>query len=105
MGRKIEQNFVARIKKNTEKGGAWLATYTITEARHNGLGTVEDIVVSTESLPWSNASACKRWIKSKVLEHTPRKSIKLNVDAKQNDKPVTLTGRLDYKIERASNIV
>jgi hypothetical protein len=92
MAKKVDASFTAEICKNTEKGGAWLATYTLTK---DG----EELGYVTQA--WSNASAAKRWIKSKVVERTPRKSIKMEVTIKDvvTDKPLCLKGELNYKEE------
>lgn len=91
MAKKLEASFKAEICKNTEKGGAWLATYTLTKEG-------EEIGYVTEA--WSNASAAKRWVKAKVVERTPRKSIKMEITSKDlNDKPTCLEGVLSYKVD------
>jgi hypothetical protein len=91
MAKKVDVLFKAELNKNTEKGGAWLAVYKITKDGEE-LGSV--------SKAWSNASAAKRWFKAMVLEHTPRKSIKMLVLKKDlNDKPTSLVGELTYKVE------
>jgi hypothetical protein len=91
MAKKVDATFSVEICKNTEKGGAWLATYTITE---------DGVEKGYVNEAWSNASAAKRWIKSKVVEHTPRKSIKLEITTKDlNDKPTCIKGQLTYKVE------
>jgi heme-degrading monooxygenase HmoA len=92
MAKKVDASFKAEIIKNTEKGGAWTATYTLTtDGEERGYVTTA----------WSNASACKRWIKERVIERTPRKSIKW-VDSGRVDekgKPVCFTGELVFKVE------
>ena len=91
MAKKLDATFDVEICKNTEKGGAWLATYTITKD-----GLEEGYV--TEA--WSNASAAKRWIKAAVIAKTPRKSVKLEVTAMDaNNKPTCIKGQLIYKVD------
>ena len=52
----------------------------------------------SDQAAWKNASAAKRWIKAKVQEMTPRKSVKMN-PTKFNDKekPVEFSGVLEFK--------
>jgi len=94
MAKKVNVVFEATAKKNPEKGGAWLTTIKITD---EGMETPH----KTLTAAWSNASAAKRWIKEKVQELTPRKSIKMTActttppDAK--GKPMAWEGQIGYK--------
>lgn len=96
MARKSSYLFSASATKNTDKGGAWLAKVSLTnntaDSEEYGAGT-------TELTAWTNASACKRWIKAKVQAMTPRKSVKMVAttakDAK--GKPVQFDGSLIFK--------
>lgn len=94
MAKKISAGFEAELRKNPEKGGAWLAEFSVTRADY-------DKAVVSGCTAWSNASAGKRWLKSMVLEHTNKKSIKMiatdEVDAK--GKPVAFTGEVAFKVE------
>jgi len=95
MSKKVNATFYAEAIKNPEKGGAWLATIRITD---EGVDTPSQELVTS----WSNASASKRWIKEKVQELTPRKSVKMiattqNLDAK--GKPLAFVGQIGYKRE------
>ena len=94
MVKKVNSVFDATLKKNPEKGGAWLARVTTyDEGMEDG-----NVIVSTA---WSNASAGKRWIKEMVAKMTPRKSVKMTActttppDAK--GKPMAFEGKLSYK--------
>lgn len=93
MAKKVTQIFKANLAKNTivEKGGAWLLTISIaTEA-----GDIESFMTA-----WANPSAAKRYLKTVVLEKTPRKSIKMIVtEANAENKPLALDGDLTYKVE------
>ena len=84
--------FYAETIKNQSKGGAWLTTIRITD---EGMDTPHEVITAA----WSNASAAKRFIKEKVQELTPRKSVKMiastNVDAK--GKPIAFVGQIGYK--------
>jgi hypothetical protein len=84
---KVTMTLNATLTKNTavEKGGAWLLT-------------IKDRSIPATHSAWSNPSAAKRYLKSYVLENTPRKSIKLVVGA-SNDagKPTHLSGELTWK--------
>jgi hypothetical protein len=85
---KVTKTLKATLTKNTtvEKGGAWLLL-------------VEDGMGSMHSA-WSNPSAAKRYLKSYVLENTPRKSIKMVVSATDaNEKPTHLAGELSWKAD------
>jgi hypothetical protein len=98
MARKTERTFKATLMRNTMKGGAWKVTYTITETRSNGLGGYDEIEIDNITTAWSNASAGKRWIKERVQQLTPRKSIKLEITSiDENEKPVKIQGTLIYK--------
>jgi hypothetical protein len=92
MAKKVNVTFYAETIKNQSKGGAWLTTIRITD---EGMDTPNQIITAA----WSNASAAKRFIKEKVQELTPRKSVKMiastNVDAK--GKPIAFVGQIGYK--------
>jgi hypothetical protein len=88
MAKKVEKSLDAALTKNTsvERGGAWLLT-------------IEDANGINHSA-WSNPSAAKRYLKAYVVENTPRKSIKLEVKAKdEKEKPTHLTGFLTWKAD------
>lgn len=91
---KVTKKLSATLTKNTavEKGGAWLLT--ITEGYPILLSERE-----THSA-WSNPSAAKRYLKQYVLDNTPRKSIKMVVQA-SNDagKPTHISGELTWKAD------
>jgi hypothetical protein len=92
MSKKVNVTFYAETIKNQEKGGAWIARISITD---EGMEAPSTFLYSA----WSNASAAKRWIKEKVQELTPRKSVKMiastNLDAK--GKSVAFVGQIGYK--------
>jgi hypothetical protein len=93
MSKKVNVTFYAETIKNQAKGGAWLTTIRITD---EGMDTPHEVITSA----WSNASAAKRFIKEKVQELTPRKSVKMiattqNLDAK--GKPLAFVGQIGYK--------
>lgn len=93
MSKKVNVTFYAETIKNQAKGGAWLTTIRITD---EGMDTPHEVITSA----WSNASAAKRFIKEKVQELTPRKSVKMiattqNLDAK--GKPLAWVGQIGYK--------
>ena len=93
MGKKVNVVFDATLKKNPEKGGAWLARVTTYD---EGIDEGNVIVLTA----WSNASAGKRWIKERVQSLTPRKSVKLEVTSEdENGKPIKISGTLIYKQE------
>jgi hypothetical protein len=82
-------NFSALAYKNIEKGGAWVAVFKLERVGGE---------VITDYSAWTSANACKRWLKERVQEHTPRKSIKF-VSAKTdaNDKVIEVTGEFSYR--------
>jgi hypothetical protein len=92
MTKKVNVTFYAETIKNQSKGGAWLTTIRITD---EGMDIPNQVITAA----WSNASAAKRFIKEKVQELTPRKSVKMiastNVDAK--GKPIAFVGQIGYK--------
>ena len=73
MARKVDYTFEAEIELNEDKGGAWLATCCKGYMDEEGQ-FIDELTIHT---PWKNAAAAKRWIKAKVLELTPRKSVKM----------------------------
>ena len=92
---KVTKTLNATLTKNTavEKGGAWLLT--ITEGFVGSVSAGE----GTHSA-WSNPSAAKRYLKAYVQEHTPRKSIKMVVQATTPlGKPSHLAGELSWKVD------
>lgn len=92
MARKVKKRIKVALRKNTNKGGAWLCEIHIND--ENEVPEVTNITA------WSNASAAKRHIKATVQELTPRKSIKLiagNFDEKQ--KPTFFTGDMTYGVD------
>jgi hypothetical protein len=91
MAKKVTYSVDAQARKNTEKGGAWLATFTLRNED-------EQEVVFETTTAWTNANACKRWLKSVVVERTTRKSIKMSVTATDaNDKATVVVGTLVFK--------
>lgn len=92
MAKKVNVVFYAETIKNQTKGGAWLTTIRITD---EGVDVPNETITSA----WSNASAAKRFIKEKVQELTPRKSVKM-VASQQVDekgKPVAFVGQIGFK--------
>jgi hypothetical protein len=85
---KVTKTLKATLTKNTavEKGGAWLL--------------IIDCCGDVTHSAWANPSAAKRYLKSFVLENTPRKSIKMVIVA-TNDagKPTHLSGELSWKAD------
>ena len=96
MAKKVTQTLKAHLTKNTifDKGGAWLLEITIQTEGHN----IHDLNTCTA---WANPSAAKRYLKSVVLDNTPRKSIKMVITATTADtgKPLILDGELTYKVD------
>jgi len=92
MVKKVNAVFEATLKKNPEKGGAWLARVTT----HDEGIEEGNVIVSTA---WSNASAGKRWIKEMVIKMTPRKSVKMiaGTDLDAKGKPMAFDGKVEYK--------
>jgi hypothetical protein len=85
---KVTKTLKATLTKNTtvEKGGAWLLT----------IDCCDDVTHSA----WANPSAAKRYLKAYVQENTPRKSIKMVVQATTPlGKPSHLTGELNWKAD------
>ena len=74
-----------------------LSEYTFSEdAGNNSIGNVAESI--SDQTAWKNASAAKRWIKSKVLDMTPRKSVKLNATKfNEQEKPVAFSGVMEFK--------
>ena len=100
MAKKIKKTFTATLALNPEKGGAWLAYVNVTtpadELSLNSMPNVAESV--SDQAAWKNASAAKRWIKAKVQEMTPRKSVKMNPHQfDSNKKPVAFSGVVEFK--------
>ena len=91
MAKKVTKKFTADLTLNAEQGGGWMAFVSVV-----GEDGTAEIILSTA---WKNASAGKRWIKSKVLELTPRKSVKMIAGEKVDaaGKVVLFAGELTFK--------
>jgi hypothetical protein len=92
MAKKINKTIKVALRKNVNKGGAWLCEVIV----NNEAGDTEVANITA----WANASAAKRHIKATVIELTPRKSIKLtpgNFDDKE--KPTFFSGAMTYKVD------
>jgi hypothetical protein len=94
MAKKINASFEAELRKNQEKGGAWLGEFSVTRDDY-------DRVVVSGIEAFSNASAGKRWLKEQVLANTNKKSIKMVATEEKDvkDKPVRFTGVVAFKVE------
>lgn len=92
MARKVKQRVKVHLKQNPEKGGAWLCEILYFDDAN--LATAADISA------WKNASAAKRYIKTKIQSTTPRKSIKLlpGFAADGDAKPVYFHGDMTYSV-------
>lgn len=92
MAKKVSKVFKADLTKNNVKGGAWMATVSV---QSEGIDVVDILLDSA----WANASAGKRWIKEKVQELTPRKSVKMvaGADLDAKNKPLFFRGELVFK--------
>lgn len=90
---KITKTLTATLTKNTsvEKGGAWLLT--IIEGVSGAISESPGVHSA-----WANPSAAKRFLRAYVQQNTPRKSIKMVVQATNAlDKPTHLSGELSWK--------
>lgn len=97
--KKVTKTFTATLELNPEKAGAWMASVFLTyQDELDGPNSMLNTVGVSDQTAWKNASAAKRWIKSKVLELTPRKSVKM-VPTKfdPTDKPTAFSGVLEFK--------
>jgi len=94
MARKVNAKFNGTLIKNNVKGGAWLATYSIS---YEG----QEMAVAKPLNAFSNASAGKRWLKEMVLANTPKKSIKMiaGTALDEKGKPLGFTGEVLFKVE------
>ena len=85
--RKVNANFMAKIVKNPEKGGAWLAHWAL---------DIEGDIINFRTSAWASAGSAKRWVKEQLQLNTPRKNIKwedLNKDGQ------FLIGTVEFKRE------
>ncbi len=92
MAKKLSKTMKVALRKNVNKGGAWLCEVIVNND--------EEVTEVANITAWANASAAKRHIKATVLELTPRKSIKLtpgNYDEKE--KPTFFSGSMTYKVD------
>jgi hypothetical protein len=94
MAKKVNAVFEADLIKNTEKGGAWLAEYSVSRDDY-------DKVAVAGRNAFSNPSAGKRWLKEQVIAHTNKKSIKMvaTEDKDEKGKPIHFTGVVAFKRE------
>lgn len=101
VAKKVTKKFTATLTLNTEQGGAWLANVSLLTPLQGSLSlnSMEDAEAISQESAWKNASAGKRWIKAKVLEMTPRKSVKMNPTKhdKTTEKPTAFAGVLEFK--------
>lgn len=100
MAKKVQKTFTATIELNPEKAGAWMASVFLTYLdESDSKNSIPNTIGISEQTAWKNASAAKRWVKSKVVELTPRKSVKMAVtkENKETGKPTLLSGVLTYK--------
>ena len=100
MAKKVKKTFTATLALNPEKAGAWLAYVNLsTPAEDAGINSIGNVAESiSDQAAWKNASAAKRWIKAKVQEMTPRKSVKMNpTKFNEQEKPVAFFGALEFK--------
>lgn len=101
MAKKVTKKFTATLTLNTEQGGAWLANVSLLTPLQGSLSlnSIEDSEAVSYESAWKNASAGKRWIKAKVLEMTPRKSVKMEATQvdKTTEKPTQFVGALEFK--------
>lgn len=95
MAKKVNNTFKAHLWKNLTKGGAWQLEIVIVDDLGN---EVSDELIS----PWANASAAKREAKEKVIELTPRKSVKWVPDESIVDakgKVAYFKSEMTYKVD------
>lgn len=71
MAKKEEVQFLATLRKNEAKGGAWLAVVDVVT------DDPDERPIYSAYNAFSNASAGKRWIKEQVAIATPRKNVKM----------------------------
>lgn len=100
--KKITKTFTATLELNPEKAGAWMASVFLTylDDSETSFNSIPNTVGVSEQTAWKNASAAKRWIKTKVQEMTPRKSVKL-VPSKfdEKNKPTAMSGVMEFKVQ------
>jgi hypothetical protein len=91
MAKKEQYEFKVTIQLNLEKGGGWLVNAELNNV-------TSDVLIYTDTSAWKNSAAAKRWVKQKVVEWTPRKSVKLTVDqVNAEEKPTKFVGELSFK--------
>lgn len=90
MAKKVTRTFSATLRKNTEKGGAWLCEVSVRD---------EAGETKTTRSAWSNPSAGKRWVKAELFEITGRKSLRLTpATFDEKEKPTLIMGSVDFKV-------
>ena len=99
MAKKVNATFVATIELNSEKGGGWLAIVSSQKEAGTSINSMQPAEGVSEYSSWKNASAAKRWVKSMVLKHTPRKSVKMIPTKTVDDKPTAFSGTLTFKAD------
>jgi len=106
MAKKVTATFVATIELNPEKGGGWLAIVSAQKPAGTSVNSMQPAEGVSEYSSWKNASAAKRWVKTMVLKHTTRKSVKMVPSAFANDaakKPTAFAGSLEFKVDSDFN--
>jgi hypothetical protein len=102
MAKKVAAKFVATIELNPEKAGGWLAIVSVQREAGTSINSIQPAEGISEYSSWKNASAAKRWVKSMVLKHTPRKSVKMApTKVGANEKPTAFAGLLEFKTDAA----
>ena len=101
MAKKVAAKFVATIELNPEKAGGWLAIVSVQKEEGTSINSIQPAEGVSEYSSWKNASAAKRWVKTMVLKHTPRKSVKMAITStnKESGKPTAMSGVLEYKVD------
>jgi len=93
MARKINRSFTVELRKSSVKGGAWMLCLSLTDEDQ-----IE--IIQEECSAWANASAAKRYIKEKVKEWTPRKSVPLlGTIEDEKGKPTLFSGSIRFKVD------
>lgn len=101
MAKKVAAKFVATIELNDVKAGGWLAIVSVQKEAGTSVNSIQPAEGFSVYSAWKNPSAAKRWVKEMVIQHTPRKSVKMLVtkNCKDTGKPTAFSGSLDYKVE------
>jgi hypothetical protein len=81
-------HYYLKVAKNTEKGGAWLASYTAKDR--------EGAVIKEGASAWTTSAKAKKWCASQVGRSRLNWEI---ISATDDNKPLSMKNHTEVKVE------